>query len=107
VDESPDVLLDLNNPIFQDDLLSLEKEEAGRVLATLREIKKLAWSDVYRNKGLRWELVQSKTGPDGARLYTVRVSDKSRALVYRDGQFMRLLSLHPDHDSSYRWPASK
>lgn len=100
--ESPDVLLDLNNPIFQDDLLGLEKEDAGRVLATLRKIKKLAWSDVYRDKGLRWELVQSKMGPDGARLYTVRVSDKSRALVYRDGQFMRFLLLHPDHDSAYR-----
>jgi hypothetical protein len=35
------VLLDLNNPVFQDDLLNLEKEEALRVLVTLRKIKKL------------------------------------------------------------------
>jgi hypothetical protein len=102
VGESRNVLLDLNNPIFQDDLLSLDKEEAGRVLATLRKIKKLRWPEVYRDKGLHWELVQSKTGPNGARLYTVRMSDKFRALVYRDGQFMRFLSLHPDHDSAYR-----
>ncbi len=99
--ESLDVLLDLNNPVFQDDLLSLSKEEAARVLAVLRKIKKLQWSQVYRDKGLHWELVQSKTGPEGARLYTIRLSDRFRALAYREGQFMRFLSLHPDHDAAY------
>lgn len=99
--ESPDVLLDLNNPIFQDDLSGLAKEDAGRVLAALRKIRKLQWSRVYRDKGLHWELVQSKTGPRGARLYTIRLSDKFRALVYREGQFMRFLSLHSDHNSAY------
>ncbi len=99
--ESPDVLLDLNNPVFQDDLLGLSKEEAARVLAALRKIKKLQWPQVYKDKGLHWELVQSKTGPKGARLYTIRLSERFRALVYREGQFMRFLSLHPDHDTAY------
>jgi hypothetical protein len=96
------VLLDLNNPVFQDDLLNLEKEEALRVLVTLRKIKKLGWSEVYKDKGLHWELVQSRKGPNGTRLYTVRVTDKFRAMVYREGQFMRFLSLHPDHNSAYQ-----
>ncbi len=99
--ESPDVLLDLNNPVFQDDLLGLSKEEAARVLAALRKIKKLQWPQVYKDKGLHWELVQSKMGPKGARLYTIRLSERFRALVYREGQFMRFLSLHPDHDTAY------
>ena len=99
--ESPDVLLDLNNPLVQDYLLGLAKGDAALVLAVLRKIKKLQWPQVYRDKGLHWELVQSKTGPSGARLYTIRLSDKFRALVYREGQFMRFLSLHPDHDSAY------
>jgi hypothetical protein len=101
VGESRDVLLDLNNPVFQDDLLGLSKEEAARVLAALRKIKKLQWPQVYKDKGLHWELVQSKTGPKGARLYTIRLSERFRALVYREGQFMRFLSLHPDHDTAY------
>lgn len=99
--KSPDVLLDLNNPVFQDDLLGLAKDDVARVLAVLRKIKKLQWPQVYKDKGLHWELVQSKTGPQGARLYTIRLSDKFRALVYREGQFMRFLSLHPDHDTAY------
>ena len=100
--KSDEVLLDLNNPVFQEDLFSLGKEEAGRVFAALRELKRLSWSEVHKDKGLRWELVQSKRGPGGMRLYTIRITDKIRALVCRDDQFMRFLSLHRDHDSAYR-----
>ena len=96
------VLIDLNNPVFQEDLFSLEKEEAFNILGTLKKIKKLTWADVYKDKGLHWELVQSKTGSDGQRLYTIRVSKKFRAITYREGQFMRFLTLNPDHDSAYK-----
>ncbi|MBM2838902.1 MAG: hypothetical protein HW415_1527 [Deltaproteobacteria bacterium] len=99
---SDNIFLDLNNPIFQEDLFALEKEEAIRIFGTLRKIKKLSWADVYKDKGLHWELVQSKTGIDGQRLYTIRISQGFRALVCREGQFMRFLSLHPDHDSVYK-----
>lgn len=100
--KSDKVLLDLNNPIFQEDLFALEKDNATRILGTLCKIKKLTWTDVYKDKGLRWELVQSREGPAGQRLYTIRISQGFRALVYREGQYMRFLSLHPDHDSVYQ-----
>ncbi|MHB8482306.1 MAG: hypothetical protein ACYDBV_06185 [Nitrospiria bacterium] len=100
--KSDKVFIDLNNPVFQDDLFTLEKEDATRILGALRKIKKLSWVDIYKDKGLRWELVQSRTGPHGQRLYTIRISQGFRSLVYREGQFMRFLSLHPDHDSAYR-----
>lgn len=99
---SDSVLIDLNNPVFQEDLFSLEKEEVLNILGTLRKIKKLSWTDVYRDKGLHWELVQSKTGPGDQRLYTIRISRKFRAVVSREGQFMRFLTLNPDHDSAYK-----
>ncbi|MFZ2446608.1 MAG: hypothetical protein WAW37_09630 [Syntrophobacteraceae bacterium] len=98
---SDKVLLDLNNPVFQEDLLSLETDSAARILASLRKIRKLSWSEIYKDKGLRWEMVQSKTGHGGIRLYTIRIARGFRALVFREGQFMRFLSLHPDHDSAY------
>ncbi|MHC1728218.1 MAG: hypothetical protein AB9866_19800 [Syntrophobacteraceae bacterium] len=96
------ILLDLNNPVFQEDLLSLEKDSAVRILSALRKIRKLTWPDVYRDKGLRWETVQSKSGPGGSRLYTIRIARGFRALVCREGQFMRFLSLNADHDSVYK-----
>ncbi len=95
------VRLDLNNPVFQQTLFSLQNNEQLAVLYTLEKISKLEWNDVYRDKGLRWELIQSKSGPHGERLYSLRVTKKIRATVYRDGETLKLLNLHPDHDSAY------
>lgn len=100
--KSDKVLLDLNNPVFQEDLFSLEKEETVRLIGAFRKVKQLAWPEIYKDKGLRWELVQSISCPDGQRLYTIRITQGFRAVVYREGQFMRFLSLHPDHDSAYK-----
>jgi hypothetical protein len=96
------ILLDLNNPDFQADLLSLQREEALAVLAALRKINQLDWEQLYRDKGLRWEAILSRNGPSGRRIYSLRVTQKARALAYRDGEFLRFLSIHPDHDSAYR-----
>lgn len=57
---------------------------------------------IYRDKGLRWGLIQSRNGPGGERLYSIRVSQKIRAVVRRSGEFMEFLTLHAEHDSAYR-----
>lgn len=60
-------------------------------------------SQVYRDQGLKWELIHSRTGPNGQRLYSFRISQGFRAVAYRaEGGWCRLLSLHADHDSAYR-----
>ncbi len=97
----PRVSLDLNNPVFQDGWLALEREEALAVLATLRKIRQLEWEPLYRDRGLRWEAILSRTGPAGKRIYSLRVTRRVRAVVYREGSFLRFLSLHSDHDSAY------
>jgi hypothetical protein len=79
----------------------LERPEALAVLATLRRIRQLDWNQLYRDRGLRWEAILSRTGPAGQRLYSLRVTRRVRAVGYRDGDFLRLPSLHPDHDSAY------
>ncbi len=96
------IRLDLNNPEFQANLLALEKNEAWAVLKTLRLLQTLDWPQLQTSKGLRWELIQSRTGPNGERLHSLRISRSCRAVALRDGDWLRLLSLHPDHDSAYR-----
>lgn len=96
------IRLDLNNPEFQANLLALEKPEAWAVLNTLRLLKALDWPQLQRSKGLRWELIQSRSGPQGQRLHSLRISRSCRAVAWRDGDWLRFLSLHPDHDSAYR-----
>ncbi len=52
------VLLDLNLPAFQDDLLALEPSEVRLVLTTLRKLRTLDWASVYRDPGLKWEQIE-------------------------------------------------
>ena len=97
-----EVLLDLNNPQFLKAWFSLESQEALAVLRALRKIQQMDWNQFYRDPGLRWEAVLSRSGPRGERLYTLRITQRMRAVAYREGQFLRLLSLHPEHDSAYQ-----
>ena len=96
------VNLDLNGPVFQRQLFDLGKKEQGEVLGTLRKLSKMNWDQVYVDRGLKWEAIFSRTGPHGERLYSFRLGKEFRGLAYRKGDFMRILSLHPDHDSTYQ-----
>ena len=90
------IALDLNNLEFQANLLELQKDEAWAVLTTLRLLQAMDWQQFALSKGLRWELIQSRQGPQGQRFYSRRVSRSCRALAWRDGDWLQFLSLHPD-----------
>jgi len=79
----------------------MEREDVQAVFETLRKIQLLDWNQLYSDRGLRWELVESRTGSEGRRLYSLRITRKCRAVGYRDGNILRMVSLHPDHDSAY------
>lgn len=96
------IQLDLNNPEFQENLFTLNKIEAWSVLKTLKLLQVMTWEQIQASKGLRWELILSRQGLDGQRLYSMRISQSCRAVAWRDGLWLRFLSLHPDHDSAYR-----
>ncbi len=95
------VRLDLNSPEFQDVFFSLETVEMKQVVASLRRLRQLDWNTLYRHGGFRWEAIEHLKAPNGATVYSLRLSEKVRAIAYRDGDFLRLISLHPDHDSAY------
>ena len=102
MNEESKLRLDLNSPEFQRALFMLDKNEQRRVLTTLGKLFKMTWEQVYRDAGLRWEAILSRTGPSGQRLYSLRIGRGFRALATRDRDFLRLLSLHPDHDAAYQ-----
>jgi hypothetical protein len=93
--------LDLNNPEFQEQLFALEKDVQRSVLGTLGKLSKMTWEGVYRDAGLKWEALVSRVGPGGGRLYSLRMGRGFRAVAYRQENWLRVLSLHPDHDSAY------
>lgn len=96
------VRLDLNQPDLQRQLFGLEKADQRRILNSFRKLLDLTWEQVYRDKGLRWEAILSRQGPNGERLYSLRLGRGFHAVALRDGDWLRLISLHPDHDSAYR-----
>jgi hypothetical protein len=96
------VKLDLNNEIFQQNLLGLDKTERNRVLDTLKKLLQLTWNQVYRDQGLKWEKISSVLPPQGVDfLYSLRITQARRATAYRSGDFIRFLTIEPDHDAAY------
>ena len=95
------IRLDLNNPLFQRLLFNLSKSDQHKTLNTLRKLAKITWPQVYSDYGLKWEVILSQKGPGGNNLYSFRIGKGFRGIAYRDGSWLRLLALHPDHDSAY------
>jgi hypothetical protein len=94
--------LDLNNPVFQRQLFNLSKSDRHNILNTLRKLASMTWQQVYADHGLKWEAILSKKGPGGKKLYSFRIGRGFRGLAYREGTWLRLLTLHPDHNSAYQ-----
>lgn len=96
------VRLDLNNPVFQENLLNLQKPDRHAALDTLKKLRQLTWTQLYRENGLKWEKIVSVTPPAGIdALYSLRITQARRCTAYRDGDFIRFLTIAPDHDSTY------
>jgi hypothetical protein len=94
------VRLDLNNPVFQEDQLTLQKPEPHSALETLNKLRRMTWNQIYRDQGLK--KIASLTPPAGvAAIYSLRITQSRRATAYRDGGFIRLLTISPDHDATY------
>jgi len=98
------IRLDLNNPEFLDVFFRLETADLKQGVASLDRLRALDWNSLYRHTGFNWEAIEHLKAPNGARVYSLRLSQKIRAVAYRDGAFLRLISLHPDHDSAYKKP---
>ncbi len=96
------VRLDLNSPEFQDVFFRLEAADLKQVVASLRRLGELDWPTIYRHTGFQWEAIKHLKAPNGAGVYSLRLSQKVRALAFREGGFLRFVSRHPDHDSTYR-----
>ncbi len=96
-----EILIDMNAPEFQEGFFSLAKVEQVQLIKTFKKIRNLTWFQLYSDKGLKWEVILSKRTKTGDRIYSFRFSQKYRAIATRQGNSLRLLTLHVDHDSTY------
>ena len=96
------VRLDLNNPVFLESWLKLDKSERNRVTDTLKKLQQLTWEQVYRDQGLKWEKIISIKPPLNVdAIYSIRITQSRRAMTFREGDVMRFLTIATDHDVTY------
>lgn len=101
------VEVDINSVRFLEEFEELDRELADQLLKALSRIERLSWDDIYRGsskkngdkRGINYEPLHQES--EDLRVATIRISQRFRARVCREGRKMRLLSLHPDHDSAY------
>lgn len=93
------IRLDLNSPEFQSAFFQLEADDLRQVVSALRRLQDLSWPALYRCTGFRWEAIERARA---GKFYSLRLSQRIRAVAIRDGSFLRFISLHPEHDSTYR-----
>ena len=95
------IRLDLNSPEFQDVFFRLQGDDLKQVVTGLGRLRSMDWNALYAHNGFRWEALEYLKIGGGAKVYSLRLSQRIRAVGLRDGNFLRLMSLHPDHDSTY------
>lgn len=96
------VVLDLNNPEFLKDWVSLDKAEFNRVAASIKKLHQLSWEQLYKDRGFNWERITSYAVPKGVdAVYSIRITKSCRAIAFRDGDEIRLLRVFSDHDLTY------
>ena len=90
------IRLDLNNPVFQEHLFSLQKPERNAAIDTLRKIRLLSWGQLYRDNGLKWENIVSVKPPQGVdAIYSLRITQSRPAGMHE------ILSFHPERFTWY------
>ena len=94
--------IDLNFPDFQKDLFKLEKNELHALIKTLRTLSRMDLDQLRRSSGLNLERIKNTKTRKGNPIYSIRITRSFRAILSIEGEYVRLISLHPDHDSAYR-----
>ena len=94
--------VDLNFPPFQQDLFSLNKTELSIFVQSVKKIYKLDLRQVQQSSGLNLEKIKSIKTPAGKTIYSIRMSKSFRAVINIEGDYIRFISLHTDHDSAYK-----
>jgi len=94
--------IDLNFPPFQQDLFSLDKTQLTAFVKSVKKINKMDLRQVRQSSGLNLEKIKNLKTSNGKTLYSIRMSKSFRAVICIEDDFIRFISLHPNHDSAYK-----
>jgi len=93
--------IDLNFPDFQKDLFKFEKKELYALIKTFRTLSRMGFDQLRSSSGLNLEQIKKTKTRKGNPIYSIRITRSFRAILSIEGDYLRFISLHPDHDSAY------
>jgi hypothetical protein len=96
--------IDLNFPDFQKDLFKLQKKELYALIKTFRTLSRMDFDQLRSSSGLNLEQVKKTKTRKGNPIYSIRITRSFRAILSIECDYLRFISLHPDHDSAYKTP---
>jgi hypothetical protein len=71
------------------------------------KLQKTTWQELWEQStkgkgktGFNYEFIDNDK--DLGKIHSIRITRTSRARVIRDHEWMRFISLHPDHESAYK-----
>jgi hypothetical protein len=74
-----------------------EREPGVWLIQAASKIASMTWTQVYQDKGLRWEQIESvRSAQDVDAIYSLRITRAARALAYRKREWIRLLLVSAD-----------
>ena len=94
--------LDLNFQDFQKDLFKLEKKELYALIKTLRTLSRMDFNQIRQSSGLNLEQIKTMKTRKGNPIYSLRITRSFRATLTIEGDYLRFISLHTNHDSAYK-----
>ena len=93
--------LDLSFPGFQKELFGLQKNDLQAVIKSLKKLSKMDFDQLRRSSGFNLEKIRSIKTRKQSTIYSIRISRSFRTTLTIDGEYLRFISLHPDHDFAY------
>ena len=108
--ENQNIAVDLGFVGFKDDFKKLTKEEQSEFFDAITKVQGMTWQQIWdtssktpgQKRGFNYEKIEGQQTPAGEPVCSIRITQKFRARVCRSGRWMRFISLHPDHDSTYK-----
>ena len=94
--------LDLNFPDFPKDLFKLGKKELYSLIKTLRTPSMIDFNQIRQSSGLNLERIKTMRTRKENTIYSIRITRSFRAILTIEGNYLRFIALHPDHDSAYK-----
>ena len=104
------IAIDVGAPTLKSDFKGLTSQEQFQFLDAITQIQQMTWQQLWdtstknpKNKrGFNFEKIPNQITPGGKQVFSIRITQKFRARVCRERRYMRFISLHPDHDSTYK-----